>query len=68
MNDYALSYALSKQVPAMRDEVTLHTVYGDLTLYDGEAAQVAALVEQLLRRRWRRMNAAPDIDDRNAVP
>ena len=63
MNELALSYALAKQVPAMREAVTLHTVYGDLVLYGQEAAQVAAVVERLLERRWQRCQrsaGAPD--------
>lgn len=59
MDEFEVSYALSKQVPAMRDEVTLHTSYGELVLYDHEAAQVAAVVERMLRTRWQRLQPMP---------
>lgn len=55
MNEFELGYALSKQVPAMRVEVTLCTSYGDLVLYGREAAQVAKVVERMLRARWERL-------------
>lgn len=60
MNEFELSYALSKQVPAMRVEVTLCTSYGELVLYEREAAQVAAVVERMLRTRWQRLQRAGD--------
>ncbi len=43
-----ICYALNKQVPCMRVEVILHTHYGDLHLYDRDAAMVAAVVQRLL--------------------
>ena len=49
MDAFDLGYALSKQVPAMRRDVTLGTDYGDLVLYGEDAVQVAALVERLLK-------------------
>jgi hypothetical protein len=58
MNEDEIGYALSKQVPAMRDEVRLCTRYGDLVLYDREAAQVAVVVERMLRMRWQGLQRA----------
>lgn len=55
MDAFELSYALSKQVPAMRRSVTLATDYGELVLHEDEAAQVAVLVERLLRVRLARL-------------
>lgn len=65
-DEFELSYALAKQVPAMRHEVTLCTSYGDLVLFDREAAQVAAVVERMLRTRWQRLQrAASEADASN---
>ena len=50
-----IGYALSKQVPAMRREVILHTHYGELHLHDEEAAQVAVLVKQILEAKLRKL-------------
>jgi hypothetical protein len=50
-----LRYALAKQVPDMCRGVTLHTNYGDVTLYERDAEQVAALVQRLLEARLRRL-------------
>ena len=58
MNAAELSYALSRQVPAMREAVELHTTYGALVLYADEASAVAAVVERLLRARLRMIEAA----------
>ena len=60
MNAVELAYALSRQVPAMRDAVELHTTYGVLVLYADEAGAVAAVVERLLRARLRGIEAASD--------
>ena len=48
-------YALAKQVPAMRSEVTLHGNYGEFTLYDQDAARVAAVAEKILRRKLKQL-------------
>lgn len=58
MNAAELGYALSRQVPAMRDAVELHTAYGVLVLYAIDASAVAAVVERLLRARLREIEAA----------
>jgi hypothetical protein len=50
-------YALAKQVPAMRTQVTLDTNYGGFTLYGKDAARVAAVVERILRKRQQRLQA-----------
>ncbi len=55
MDEFEVSYALCKQVPAMRREVRLETDYGALVLVGHEAMQVAAVVERLLNARWRRL-------------
>lgn len=55
-----LRYALSKQVPDMRRGVTLHTNYGDVTLYERDAEQVAALVQRLLEVRLRKLERRRD--------
>ncbi len=55
MDEFEVSYALCKQVPAMRREVRLETDYGALLLAGQDAAQVAAVVERLLRARLRQL-------------
>ena len=50
-------YALAKQVPAMRNEVILHTSYGDILLYEADAARVAALMQRMLEAKLRRLQA-----------
>lgn len=57
MNLERVMYALAKQVPAMRSEVTLHTSYGDILLCDEDAARVAAVVEKIMQRQYRRLQA-----------
>lgn len=54
MDAQALRYALAKQVPAMRDGLTLETTYGSLDLVGSDAAQVAELVEKLLQAKLKR--------------
>lgn len=58
MNAAELGYALSRQVPAMREAVELRTAYGVLVLYAMDASAVAAVVERLLRARLRVIEAA----------
>lgn len=58
MNAAELGYVLSRQVPAMREEVELHTAHGVLVLYAMDASAVAAVVERLLRARLREIEAA----------
>ena len=48
MNVLEITYALAKQVPAMRYRVTRDTDYGSLTLEGPDAEQIAALVQKLL--------------------
>jgi hypothetical protein len=55
MDAQALRYALSKQVPEMRHGLTLETTYGSLVLVGRDAAQVAELVEKLLRAKLKRV-------------
>jgi len=50
-----LRYALAKQVPAMRREVTLHTCYGEFALYEEDAARVAAVVEKIMQRKLKQL-------------
>lgn len=54
MDAQTLRYALSKQVPDMRYGLTLETTYGSLVLVGSDAAQVADLVEKLLRAKLKR--------------
>jgi predicted HAD superfamily Cof-like phosphohydrolase len=54
MDAQALRYALAKQVPEMRYGLTLETTYGSLVLVGTDAAQVAELVEKLLRAKLKR--------------
>lgn len=51
MEIFELGYALSKQVRAMRTNVTLNTDYGALVLYGNDAAQVATVVERMLQKK-----------------
>jgi hypothetical protein len=60
MNAAELGYALSRPMPAMRDAVELHTIYGALVLYADEASAVATVVERLLRARLWVIEAARD--------
>jgi predicted HAD superfamily Cof-like phosphohydrolase len=55
MDAQALRYALAKQVPEMRYRLTLGTTHGSLVLVGTDAAQVAELVEKLLRAKLKRV-------------
>lgn len=55
MTEDEIRYALAKQVPAMETEVILHTNYGEVPLYDEDAALVAILVRHLLQEKLRRL-------------
>lgn len=55
MEEQRVRYALAKQVPAMRTEVTLHTSYGEFTLYEEDAARVAAVVEKIMQRKLKQL-------------
>ena len=57
MNLERVMYALAKQVPAMRNEVTLHTCYGEIVLCDEDAERVAKLVQRILEVKYRRLQA-----------
>ncbi len=49
MERFEIDYALSKQVPAMRNGVRLCSDYGELELHGQAAAKIAAVVEGVLR-------------------
>lgn len=53
MNERELGYALSKQMPAMCENVTLQCSYGEVTLRDRDARRIAALYDTLLCRNLR---------------
>lgn len=55
MDAQVLRYALAKQVPEMRYGLTLGTTHGSLVLVGSDAAQVADLVEKLLRAKLKRV-------------
>lgn len=51
MDDLALTYALSRQVPAMERGFAISTSYGDLIVNSGRLAdRIQALVKQELQR------------------
>jgi len=50
-----IRYALSKQVPAMRFTVEIHTDYGTLSFYDNDAKRIASLAQTLLERQLKRL-------------
>jgi hypothetical protein len=52
-----VKYALAKQIPAMRNEVVLHTSYGDILLWEADAARVAKLVQRIMEVKYRRLRA-----------
>ncbi len=60
MNEWEISYALSKQVPAMRYRVTLETDYGALVLEGSDAEKIAALCEKLLHRQLAQLQRADE--------
>lgn len=53
-----IRYALSKQVPAMRMTVEIHTSYGTLHFHYKDAQRIASLVQTLLERQLKRISAA----------
>jgi hypothetical protein len=50
-----LRYALSRHVPAMKRHVRINTGYGSVEFYGTQARKIAALCEELLRRRLHRI-------------
>jgi hypothetical protein len=52
-----VEYALAKQIPAMRNEVVLHTPYGDIVLWEEDAARVAKVVQRIMEVKHRRLMA-----------
>lgn len=50
-----LRYALSRDIPAMKRHVRIQTGYGSVEFYGTQACKIAALCEELLRRRLRRI-------------
>jgi hydrogenase maturation factor len=60
MNLEQVLYALAKQVPHLQDYVELHTGYGRIVLHDDDAARVAAVVQQILQEKYRRLRAEED--------
>lgn len=52
-----IRYALSKQVPAMRMNVEIHTSYGTLHFHYKDAQRIASLAQTLLERQLRRITA-----------
>ncbi|UXI68062.1 hypothetical protein [Tahibacter amnicola] len=51
-----IEYALAKQIPSMSRGVELHTVYGSMSLHDGDAEKVGRLVEKLLYARLKQID------------
>lgn len=49
MDAFEIDYALSKQVPAMRNTVRLCSDYGELVLYGQAAKRVADAAERVLK-------------------
>jgi hypothetical protein len=60
MNLEQVMYALAKQVPHLQDYVELQTGYGRIVLHDDDAARVAAVVQQILQEKYRRLRAEED--------
>ena len=50
-----LNYTLSRHVPAMKRSVRIQTGYGSVEFYGTQARKIAALCEELLRRRLQRI-------------
>lgn len=50
-----LRYALSCHVPAMKRRVRIHTGYGSVDFYGTQARKIAALCEEMLRRKLERL-------------
>jgi hypothetical protein len=50
-----MRYALSRDIPAMKRHVRIQTGYGSVEFDGTQARKVAALCEELLRRRLQRM-------------
>ena len=50
-----LNYALSRHIPAMKRHVRIHTGYGAVEFYGTQARRIAALCEEILRRRLQRI-------------
>jgi hypothetical protein len=50
-----LNYALSCHVPAMKRRVRIYTGYGSVEFYGTQARRIAALCEEILRRRLQRL-------------
>ena len=52
-----IRYALSKQVPAMRMNVEIHTEYGTLHFHYKDARRIADLAQTLLEQQLKRIVA-----------
>lgn len=50
-----LNYALSRHIPAMKRRVGINTGYGSVEFYGTQARRIAALCEEILRRRLQRI-------------
>jgi hypothetical protein len=50
-----LNYALSRHVPAMKRRVRINTGYGAIEFYGTQARRIAAMCEEILRRRLQRI-------------
>jgi hypothetical protein len=50
-----LNYALSRHIPAMKRRVHIQTGYGAVEFYGTQARKIAALCEEILRRRLQRI-------------
>ena len=50
-----LRYALSCHVPAMKRRVRINTGYGSVEFYGTQARKIAALCEEMLRRKLERL-------------
>jgi hypothetical protein len=50
-----LRYALSRHVPAMNRRVRINTGYGAVEFHGTQARKIAALCEELLRRKLERL-------------
>jgi hypothetical protein len=53
-----IRYALSKQVPAMRMNVEIHTDYGTLHFHYKDARRIANLAQTLLEQQLKRIAVA----------
>lgn len=59
MEQHEIAYALSKQVPCIKDCAWFETNYGSLRVYGEDAKQIAAVVRDILEKKLEAARCRP---------